>query len=114
MFVPFVKTAAFRDRESLDMLADLLPRGQWVSLDGRRGRIVGSLDGVAWVHWQDMGRTADDFARSCRAYRNAVTMAARKPAKRVSILGRMVAAWVRHFAPVKDETCGYSLETGRR
>lgn len=63
----FAKTIAFDNPADLEILLPSLPRGQWIALDGAKGRVVGMGFSV-WVAWGPTARNAKHFARMCTAF----------------------------------------------
>ena len=63
----FAPTIAFTDVKWLEAALPSLQRGQWVNLNGMRGRVVGQ-GASTWIAWGRAARDCKAFKRMCGAF----------------------------------------------
>jgi hypothetical protein len=65
----FNPTITVETAQDLELLLPSLQRGQWINLDGAKGRVVGQAHST-WVAWGKAAKDRALFTRMCDAFAN--------------------------------------------
>jgi hypothetical protein len=68
----FTATAHFATATALETALPTLQRGQWISLDGTRGRVVGQGN-TAWIAWGETACNPWRFRKMVAGYKRTLT-----------------------------------------